>query len=568
MLLSRRILPMPASIVALAVAATAVLCSSMRADVTGEEVERAIKAGVGFLRSQQKADGSWTDADAEAYTGTTSLVTLALLAAGESPDERPIAAALDYLRKFAVPELKNTYAVALQTMVFAVADPVTDRDRIAANARWLENAQFKPRAVIGRRSINAWRGSWTYSALKARTGDNSNTQYALLGLHAAREAGATVDPAVWDLSRDYWERSQCRDGGWSYTAGDAGPLSTGSMTFARIASLLITRAMGSLGRESYQRGGVLGCGKEANDAGLRGGLDWIARRFTVNANSGAGQQWTYYGLYAMERAGRLSGQRLFGNHDWFHEGARVLVNDQDPVLGSWQGAGPVEGQEPLATTSFALLFLAKGRSPLLVHKLRHGPGEDWNNDPADLHNLVVSISREWKHLLTWQVAEPDTPIVDLQRAPVLFVNGHKAPVLTEVTKKNLRQYLERGGFILAEACCEKSEFDAGFRALIKELFPDPKNELHPLAADHAIWNSGQPADPKVHPLWGLDHGGRTAVVYSATDLSCSWNLAGSRSDHAAVVEALRVGHSIVNYATGGKLPAYKLSTIAPPPPER
>ena len=272
-----------------------------------------------------------------------------------------------------------------------------------------------------------------------------------------------------------------------------------------------------------------------------------------------------HGLYAMERAGRLSGQRLFAKHDWFREGARVLVNDQDPALGSWQGAGPVEGHDPLITTSFALQFLAKGRAPVLVHKLRHGPGEDWNNDPADLHNLVVSISREWKHLLTWQVAEPDTPVADLQRAPVLFVNGHKAPVLTEVTKKNLRLYLKRGGFILAEACCGKSEFDAGFRALIKELFPDPKNELHPLAADHAIWNSGQPADPKVHPLWGLDHGGRTAVVYSPTDLSCSWNLAGSRSDHPAVLEALCVGHNIVNYATGGKLPAYKLSTIAPPP---
>ena len=56
-----------------------------RGDVTKEQVERAIKEGVRFLKSEQRADGSWLDRDPKAKAGTTSLVTLALLTAGSLP---------------------------------------------------------------------------------------------------------------------------------------------------------------------------------------------------------------------------------------------------------------------------------------------------------------------------------------------------------------------------------------------------------------------------------------------------------------------------------------------------
>ena len=43
---------------------------------------------------------------------------------------------------------------------------------------------------------------------------NSNTQYALLGLNAASEAGLTIRPEVWVAPRTYSRVSQNRDGGW------------------------------------------------------------------------------------------------------------------------------------------------------------------------------------------------------------------------------------------------------------------------------------------------------------------------------------------------------------------
>ena len=162
-----------------------------RAAVTREEVERAIRDGVRYLKGLQHPNGSWSDVENEAKTGTTSLIALALLTAGESPDS--LRKTLEYLRGFGPNDLHSTYAVALQTMVFAAAEPERDQLRIANNVSWLERAQIKPGDSV------YWPGSWTYSDSKrGRPGDNSNTQYALLGLSP---------PARWEFPSNRWSGS-------------------------------------------------------------------------------------------------------------------------------------------------------------------------------------------------------------------------------------------------------------------------------------------------------------------------------------------------------------------------
>ena len=65
--------------------------------MTSEEVERAIRNGVRFLKERQGPDGSWADVDQAARTGPTSLAVLALLTAGEKPDAPTIQRALAIL---------------------------------------------------------------------------------------------------------------------------------------------------------------------------------------------------------------------------------------------------------------------------------------------------------------------------------------------------------------------------------------------------------------------------------------------------------------------------------------
>ena len=73
---------------------------------------------------------------------------------------------------------------------------------------------------------------------------------------------------------------------------------------------------------------------------------------------------------------------------------RNSSSDQDKLAGFWQGA-LMENNEILAT-SFALLFLARGRVPVLINKLRHAPLDDWNLDPDDVRNIVDVVGRDWK----------------------------------------------------------------------------------------------------------------------------------------------------------------------------
>ena len=212
-----------------------------------------------------------------------------------------------------------------------------------------------------------------------------------------------------------------------------------------------------------------------------------------------------------------------------------------------------------------MLFLAKGRAPVLINKLSHLPRGDWNRDADDVRNLVNLVSHEWKHLLTWQAVDPDAATVqDMLQAPIAFFNGHNAPEFSIKAKRNLRNFVEQGGFIFAEACCGRPEFDEGFKRLVKEIFPEEEYRLRPLSPDHAVWRAKHLLSPDIHPLWGIEHGCRTVLIYSPQDLSCYWNQVERSPANPAVIKAFRVGENVVDYATGREMPADKLTihTIA------
>ncbi|MGO9470951.1 MAG: DUF4159 domain-containing protein [Isosphaeraceae bacterium] len=523
--------------------------ATIRGDVTSEQVEHAIRLGVRFLKARQQPDGSWPEVEGRARTGTTSLITLALITAGENPASPAIQRAVEYLRHFGPEDLKSTYAISLQTMVFAAAEPRIDRVRIVANVKWLEHAQLK---FADRQQ---WPGSWTYSEQKSQAGDNSNTQYALLGLNAASEAGVSIDPQVWALSRVYFEKLQNRDGGWSYRAGQG--QSTGSMTCAGLSSLIITGGRRFQSQEFLEGHVIHNCGKGGFDPAIARGIDWLTSHFQVSQNFGNGAIWKHYYLYALERAGRLAGVRFFGRFDWYRLGAEELVRTQNQFGGFWIGFAQ---ENDVVATSFALLFLAKGRAPVLINKLRHLPADDWNNDPDDVRNMVGIVSRDWNNLLTWQTVDSSFATVeDMLQAPIVFFNGHRDPQFSEPARKNLRSFVEQGGFILTEACCGSPEFDQGVKRLIKAVFPEDEYQLKLLPPEHPVWRARHLISPAVNPLWGIEYGCRTVLIYSPSDLSCYWNQAEHGMTNPAVIKAVRVGQNIVDYVTGRAMPADKLA---------
>jgi hypothetical protein len=291
-------------------------------------------------------------------------------------------------------------------------------------------------------------------------------------------------------------------------------------------------------------------------------MQWLGKHFSVTRNPGVfelGNIWHYYYLYGLERVGRLSAQRKIGESDWYREGAEYLVNQQDPLSHHWKSEAVGEANTHVST-AMALLFLSKGRWPILVGKLEHGPQDDWNHHRHDAANITHYAEKAWKLPMTWQTLKPGPSTVeDLLQAPVLYISGSQSPELVPFAKK-LRDYVDRGGFIFAEGCCrDSSGFDKGFRELIAEMFPEPEYELRQLSPSHPIWRSEEltrPDSPYIGKLWGIEYGCRTSIVYSEEDLSCFWELnrpeqmeAFPKGVQTQIADANTVGINVLAYAT-------------------
>ena len=561
-------------------------------DIRAEDVKESIAKGVKYLRQIQFANGSWEIDDPSQLKitmsnpgGKTALTLLALLTAGQDAKDPTVALGLTYLRK--IPPDK-TYLTALQLLTFAEAGQVEDRQRMShCVKRLLDGRVYRGTEFIG----------WGYPLKPNGSSDNSNTQYAVLGLWVARQAGIDVPDAVFKQIRDYYTAYQSPAGSWSYrTPGRAMEIPidgrTATMTTAGLCGLLIAGMELNVRRETLQLDGTAtNCGKYDDNPPVQKALGWVGTNFTPQIEHG-----TFYHLYGLERAGRLSGLRYFGNHDWYREGCQFLVNAQRGD-GSWSIAGAGFDNWPEVSTSFALLFLSKGRTPVLISKLVHGPWpreprdpklmdadesrlrNDWNNDRNDLRHLTEYVSKQmFKVPLAWQAmdlsrglqaqarglnfSEDDFQAVtsDMLQSPILYITGHRSPLrrLRAEEKALLKRYVENGGFILAEACCGNPEFDEGLKELVAELWPGGSFDRLPV--DHPVYTAYAPVKPgQPYTIWGLQQGCKTVLVYSPQDLSCRWET--GRPDDPNCIQAFRLGANIIAYATGMEPPQPRLTKI-------
>lgn len=192
--------------------------------------------------------------------------------------------------------------------------------------------------------------------LKDADGDNSTSQFALLGLRSASRWYMNAAPDIWQRNLAITRVRQRRDGSWDYN--DTEPTGYGSMTCAGVCALAIDR---------YQ----LGEKEPAADEQIERGLAWLDQHFSVTANPQKAD-YLYYYLYSLERVGQILGTEFIGSHEWYPLGARYLVDAQKPS-GKWVELN--EQEDPRLATSFALLFLTRATSTLNNVMARNGSGE-------------------------------------------------------------------------------------------------------------------------------------------------------------------------------------------------
>lgn len=534
-------------------------------DVTAEDVRISIKKAVRFLKgTQNKGPGSW-DNDTQYRFGVTPLCGLALLIAGVPPDDPQVATTIDYVKRIPYNKM-STYSVSLRIMMLAEADPTGKkyRDQIEQDVGWLLDAQVK--GGPNKNNIGGW-GYENQGGRNASSANTSTSQFALLGLHEASRLGIKIPQKNWELAAPYWENVFVkRGGGFGYSS--RGGSATGSMTCAGISSVIIVEENLAKQEDLIRNGEVNCCGDARESLLVQAAIDWLARSFHVKGNPMGGRranpQTKFYYLYALERAGRLSGRRFIGAHDWYREGAEHLLKVQG-FNGAWVGGARFGEKDPNIATALALLFLSKGKRPIVIGKYEHGVDDDWDRHPKGIHQLTRKVETQWNTKLNWQTINgKEATVDDLRETPVLFFSGRDDLNLNPQQKENLKKYIENGGFVFAEACqgdgCGNNvNFDKKFRNLMNELFP--ASELSPIQADHPVWNAHFRVTPNPDwPLLGLQACCRTSVIYCPRSLSCYWQVDRpqliaqlSKKAQNDVTYSSELGVNVISYATGRQL---------------
>jgi hypothetical protein len=381
-------------------------------------VDKAITKGVEFLKSAPSPGAHREIANCD------ELILLTLITAG-LPDND--AKYKELLEKALTSKLERTYKVCLLAMSLEEIDRVKYQNRIwqcgqflcdnqAPNGQWSygEPSVFvedvptsAPRKDISTGGGVAARPKYDPSLpfdakIKPKVtrklpvkkqrpgvaGDDSNSQYAALGLRACHDSGIVFPKDVVELARKWWEGSQHavekgqgkpaaaglppagpsvptggkvqilgEPRGWCYqdTYGvcKGGPAYS-SMTFGAVGAVCIYDFM--LGRDWTR------------DKVVQDGMAWMAVNFSVTENVGPSEThggrpnaWLYYTLYALERVGMLYDTAFVGTHDWYLEGAKVIL-DAQKADGSWNESG----DNATWDTCFAILFLKRATRRLDV----------------------------------------------------------------------------------------------------------------------------------------------------------------------------------------------------------
>jgi hypothetical protein len=385
--------------------------------VDQKRVDAAIERGVQYLKSPAAVPHP----SHRGIEHSNELVLYTLFKAGVPPTDP----AFD--RLMLVVEngpLRHTYSVALQAMLLEELDRVKYQPRLVQCAQFLvdnqcSNGQWTygeptpavkdvptagpgaPSTASGGGKVKDLRDTAPDPKKKPAVakkipvrqtrviqggGDNSNSQYAALGLRACWDAGIQIPDSVITKARNWWVSSQHAPQGADARKPAAAPAVAtgpgGEVASGPPRGWCYQDAYGVCkGGPAYaaMTAGATGAvviydfmlGKDwRKDATVASGMAWFVKNWSVTQDigpseveGGAPEAYLYYYLYALERLGMLYDTGTIGEHPWYPEGAEFLLKIQKPD-GSWEGLKPEK--KPTWDTCFAILFLKRATRPLVA----------------------------------------------------------------------------------------------------------------------------------------------------------------------------------------------------------
>ncbi len=221
------------------------------------------------------------------------------------------------------------------------------------------------------------------------------------------------------------------------------------------------------------------------------------------------------------------------------------------LVGLMATASTARGEKTVETGRFVF--------PRLQFVTVDGTGKHWDISPQG----DAVLRRELKRLTNINVSmEPKivrlSDFDEMCLNPFVFMTAGGSFRLPPNEEKNLHEFLERGGFILADDCMGVgggNDTDAFFRCysdLINKLYPD--NPMRKIPYDHEIFHNYFDFPEGCPHMQGVPHGayglfepgtGRIMTWLSAGDIHCGWCFAWFTPEKNT--QAIKMGINIIIY---------------------
>lgn len=202
-----------------------------------------------------------------------------------------------------------------------------------------------------------------------------------------------------------------------------------------------------------------------------------------------------------------------------------------------------------------------GATPEFVWATAQYESGDWDSAPLVGLNVSDSVARYTSIKVSPTPAIVSLSSADVLRFPFLFLTGHLPVRFTEAERRNVREFVDRGGFLFVDD--HNHDIDGVFHKTATEelrrtcgVLTDVSNE-HELYATVFQFADGPPTTSHELNGWGdnLVHkhlqavivNGRIGVLYSSKDYSSEWNY-HPESKRFFAIDNTRFGVNVVVYA--------------------
>lgn len=209
----------------------------------------------------------------------------------------------------------------------------------------------------------------------------------------------------------------------------------------------------------------------------------------------------------------------------------------------------------LAACCFAEPISAQNSGEFEIARAKYRGGGDWYNDPSALENLIRFTKNNIPIPISNSYSDVDLGSAELHSYPFVFLTGHGNITLNNAEIRNLREYLENGGFLFID---DDYGLDEYIQPVLDRIFPE--EELVEIPFSYPIYdqvfefNSGLPKihehDGKPPQGFGIFHEGRLVVFYSyESNLGDGWTDAEVHNTPQGLRQkALQMGANILVYA--------------------